>query len=160
MDSGRRARLGMKFSISLLLNTQKVRPAIPATGLGDPGKEFLLPFDSDGGSNRDGRSEPQAGFGSMPRLHLGRSVMSRSAVVFPPKLGGCNPGSFKAVSVCRQAGLKMASGGISLNSHEKRYAIAAAVAGNSRKLLPLPLDGELGSNLDGSLDSNADPGRG
>src|SRR5580704_12026059 len=159
-EAGRRASLGMNFAIGFLLNAQKISPAIPATGLGEPGKEFLLPFDSHGGSNRDGRSEPQAGFGSIPRLHLGRSVVSGSAVVFPPEFGGCDPGCFKLIPVYRQAGFKMAYGVISLNAQEKRYAIGPTVAGNSRKLLPLPLDGELGSNLDGSLDSNADSGWG
>jgi hypothetical protein len=58
-----------------------------------------------------------------------------------------------------RAGLKCATDHISLNTHDKCHAIAAAVPGYTRKKFPLPFDRELGPHRDRSVDSNADPGR-
>jgi hypothetical protein len=52
----------------------------------------------------------------------------------------------------------MARGFISLNAHEERHSLGAAVSGDAGKKLPLPPNRELRPNCNGSVNSNADPG--
>jgi hypothetical protein len=84
-------------------------------------------------------------------------MVSTSVLVFPPHFGSCQRECLGiGIPVC-QTGLSTAPGFIPLNSHQKCHSIAAAVSGHPGKLLPLPPNRELRPNLDGSLDSDADP---
>ncbi len=154
---GRLAASDITISIGILQNTQKICPAVPTTVCGDAGEQLLLPLDSQGGSNRNRRSQPKACPGRNPGLDPRWSMVSSSVLVFPPHFGSCQRERLGIGIPVRQTGLSTAPGFIPLNSHQKCHSIAAAVSGHSGKLLPLPPNRELRPNLDGSLDSDADP---